>query len=81
MCHFNDNIYFMVMVYHLLHISIKKIIVGCIPKPGFFLPFLLFLTLQLETPTVENSWGKPLAAYGWSSLPFGWRGRQSCPKM
>ena len=53
-CHFNDNVYFRAMVHDVLDISIKNIISSCIPQPVFFLPFLLFLTLQLEPPKFSH---------------------------
>ena len=75
MYHFNNNIYFMAMMFDVPHISIKIIIIWCIPKPVFLLPFLLFLTLQLEPPKSYISWdADPLYR---NPLPAGLRWRHT----
>ena len=49
-CHSYKNIYFAILVRDGSEISIKTIIICCLLKPVIFLPFLSFLTMQLEPP-------------------------------
>ena len=51
---FNDNIYFMAMVFNVIDKSIKTNVFGVFRDPVFFLRFLLFLTLQLEPPKTKK---------------------------